>query len=287
MKLLRRAFLTLALVGLAALGQTFKPSHGPKHGYLIISGGMDYHLDIPRLVRMAGGPNARIVVIPTASVTRPETAAQLAHYCDDFTGAGASAATPRVALTSHCTVLHTSDRTVANSEAFAKPLETATGVWLIGGRQWRLANAYLGTRTLRDIVALLNRGGVVGGGSAGASIQASFMVRGSEHPDNNHIMMAPGHTTGFGLFTNTAIDQHVDARHRENDLAAVMAAHTELLGLGLDQGTSITVHGDSFVVNGPGRVAVWDGRQHDGKGYYYLHTGDRFNTDTRVATLKQ
>jgi cyanophycinase len=64
-----------------------------------------------------------------------------------------------------------------------------------------------------------------------------------------------------------------------------MKAHPELLGLGLDQGTSITVHGDELVVNGPGRVAVWDGRDHDGNGYYYLHPGDRFNTVTREATL--
>jgi cyanophycinase len=236
---------------------------------------MDYHIDIPRLIKMAGGPNARIVVIPTASVTKPETPQQLETYCTD----------PKTFGGTHCTVLHTTDRAVANSEAFVKPLETATGVWLVGGRQWRLADAYLGTRTLKEIVALLNRGGVVGGGSAGASIQASFMVRGSEHPDDNHIMMAPGHQTGFGLFTNVAIDQHVDARHRENDLASVMKAHPELLGLGLDQGTSITVHGDGFVVNGPGRVAVWDGKEHDGKGYYYLHTGDHFDTVTRTATL--
>lgn len=263
------AFLVVVLAACAA------PSHGPKNGYLIISGGADYHLDIPRLIQMAGGPDARIVVIPTASVTHPETAEQLQHYCSD----------PKTFGATHCTVLHTTDRHVADSAAFVKPLEDATGVWLVGGRQWRLADAYNGTRTLAAIRAVLARGGVVAGGSAGASIQASFMVRGSENPDDNHIMMAPGHTTGFGLFTNVAIDQHVDARHRENDLAAVMRAHPALLGLGLDQGTSITVHGDGFVVNGPGRVAVWDGRSHDGKGYYYLHTGDRFNTDTRVATL--
>ena len=277
MKLLRRIGLLGMGLALAALAATPMPSHGPKRGYLIISGGMDYHLDIPRLIRMAGGAKAHIVVIPTASVTRPQTPAQLAHYCTD----------PATFGHVHCTVLHTTDRAVANSAAFVAPLETATGVWLVGGRQWRLADAYLGTRTLQEIFALLARGGVVGGGSAGASIQASFMVRGSEHPDDNHIMMAPGHETGFGLFSNVAIDQHVDARHRENDLAAVMAAHPALLGLGLDQGTSITVHGDRFVVNGPGRVAVWDGKQHDGKGYYYLHTGDRFNTDTRVATRAQ
>lgn len=275
MKLKLLALFVLAAV-IAAPAYAFPPSHGPKHGYLIISGGADYHLDIPRLIAMAGGrAKARIVVIPTASVTRPETAAQLASYCTD----------PKTFGGTHCTVLHTTDRAVADSEAFVKPLESATGVWLVGGRQWRLADAYNGTRTLREIVALLHRGGVVGGGSAGASIQASFMVRGSEHPDNNRIMMAPGHETGFGLFTDVAIDQHVDVRHRENDLAVVMQAHPELLGLGLDQGTSITVHGDGFVVNGPGRVAVWDGKDHGGKGYYYLHTGDHFDTDTRTATL--
>lgn len=271
---MRRTLLLVLALALAAMAAGPTPSHGPKKGYLIISGGMDYHLDIPRLIEMAGGAKAKIVVIPTASVTRPQTEAELAHYCTD----------PKTFGATHCTVLHTTDRKVADSEAFTKPLEDATGVWLVGGRQWRLADAYNGTRTLKDIFAVLSRGGVVGGGSAGASIQASFMVRGSESPDNNHIMMAPGHTTGFGLFTNVAIDQHVDARGRENDLAAVMAAHPELLGLGLDQGTSITVHGDSFVVNGPGRVAVWDGAEHDGKGYYYLHTGDRFNTVTRQAT---
>jgi hypothetical protein len=55
--------------------------------------------------------------------------------------------------------------------------------------------------------------------------------------------------------------------------------------LGLDQSTSITVHGDNLTVNGPMRVAVWDGKDHDGKGFYYLQTGDQLNTATRVATL--
>jgi hypothetical protein len=98
-------------------------------------------------------------------------------------------------------------------------------------------------------------------------------------------MMAPGHETGFGFFTNATIDQHVDARGRENDLAPVMKAHPDLLGLGLDQSTSITVHGDVVTVNGPKRMAVWDGKNHDGKGYYYLRAGDTLNTVTRVATV--
>lgn len=271
-----------AIAGVLGLGliAVAAPSHGPKKGYLVINGGADYTTALPALIRLAGGAaRARIVVIPTASVTRPTTHEQLMQrYC----------ASPRwFAAVADCTVLHTTDRRVANSASFVRPLETATGVWLVGGRQWRLADAYLGTRTLRELYRLLARGGVIGGGSAGASIQASFLVRGSEHPDDNHIMMAPGHETGFGFFTNTAIDQHVDARHRENDLAVVMKAEPGLLGIGLDQGTTITVHGDELVDVGPGRVAVWDGRQHADKGYFYLRPGDELNTATRRPTLHQ
>ncbi|MGH9595580.1 MAG: cyanophycinase, partial [Edaphobacter sp.] len=182
-------------------------------------------------------------------------------------------------------VLHTTDRAVANSAAFVNPLETATGVWLVGGRHWRLTDAYLHTRTLKELFKLLNRGGTIGGGSAGATVQGSFMVRGSSNPDDNHIMMAPAHEIGFDLFTNVAIDQHVDVRHRENDLAAVIKAHPGLLCLGLDQSTSMTIHGDTLTANGPKRIAVWDGKDHDGKGYYYLHTGDKLDTATRVATF--
>jgi cyanophycinase len=133
--------------------------------------------------------------------------------------------------------------------------------------------------------SLLNRGGVVGGASAGASIQASYLVRGQSSPDDNKVMMAKGHETGFGFFTNVAIDQHVDARERENDLAVVIKTHPELLGIGLDQGTSITVHADTVTVNGLGRVAVWDGKDHDGKGYRQLHAGDTLDTVTRVAVI--
>lgn len=176
------AFLLLA-VSPAALGQGFAPSHGPAHGYLIIGGGGNFANDIPRLIRMAGGKHANIVVIPTASVTGREAPWELAHFCTN----------PMTFGGTHCTVLSTTDRAVADSDQFVAPLKTATAVWLSGGRQWRLADAYLGTRTLREIVALLDRGGVVGGGSAGASIQASFLVRGSEHPDDSRIVIAPGH----------------------------------------------------------------------------------------------
>jgi cyanophycinase len=256
------------------LGQL--PSHGPAKGYLLITGGATERPDYQRFIEMAGGKNARIVVIPTASVTKPADQATLqSQYC---TGPSPFAAVP-------CTVIHTTDRTVADSADFVAPLTTATGVWIEGGRHWRLTDAYLGTRTLKEMFKVLDRGGAIGGGSAGATVQGSYMVRGSSNPDDNTIMMAPGHEIGFGFFTNVTIDQHVDVRRRQYDLATVIKLHPDLLGLGLDQSTSITVHGDNLTVNGPMRVAVWDGKDHNGKGFYYLRTGDQLNTATRVATL--
>jgi cyanophycinase len=265
------------LAALTGTATAQPPSHGPAKGYLLITGGATQPPDYERFIEMAGNKNARIVVIPTASVTKPTDQATLqTQYC---TGPKSPfAAVP-------CTVIHTTDRTVADSADFVAPLTTATGVWIEGGRHWRLTDAYLGTRTLKEMFKVLDRGGAIGGGSAGATVQGSYMVRGSSNPDDNTIMMAPGHEIGFGFFTNVTIDQHVDVRHRQNDLAAVIKVHPDLLCLGLDQSTSITVHGDNLTANGPMRVAVWDGKDHDGKGFYYLRTGDQLNTATRVATL--
>jgi cyanophycinase len=272
-RLLHFAWITVALTTIAAAQP---PSHGPTRGTLLITGGATQPPDFQRFIEMSGGKSARIVVIPTASVTKPTDQAKLQdQYCGPKS--------PFAAVT--CTVIHTTDRTIADSADFVAPLNTATGVWIEGGRHWRLTDAYLDTRTLKEMFKVLDRGGVIGGGSAGATVQGSYMVRGSSNPDDNTIMMAPGHEIGFGFFTNVTIDQHVDVRHRENDLAAVIKAHPDLLCLGLDQSTSITVHGDKLTVNGPKRVAVWDGKDHDGKGYYYLQTGDQLNTATRVATL--
>ena len=225
------------------------------------------------MIALAGGSAAHIVVIPTAAIRKPNDEKKFAQYCST------------VFAKVKCTVLHTTDRELADSPEFVAPLRDATGVYLEGGRQWRLADAYLGTLTLKAILGVLDRGGVVMGGSAGATIQGSYMVRGSSNPDNNTIMMAPGHEVGFGLITNATIDQHVDTRGRENDLVPVMKKHPELLGIGLDESTSITVHGDTLTCNGPRRAAIWDGKDHDGKEYYYLHAGDSLDLVTHVTTF--
>ena len=93
--------------------------------------------------------------------------------------------------------------------------------------------------------------------------------------------MSPGHERGFALLPNSAIDQHVNARGREHDLVKVIEKHPELLGLGIDEGAAIVVHGDSFEVLG-GRVGIYDGKQHNGNLYYFLSPGQVFNLKERI-----
>ncbi len=240
---------------------------GPAPGWQVIQGGGPLTNEVKeRFVALAGGPTASFVVIPTALTDAEIDPAKLRQsFSNGF----------RV---THVTVLHTRDRVRANSETFIEPLRHASGLWIDGGRQWRLADAYLGTAVEREIKALLARGGVVGGGSAGATIQGSYLVRGA--PEGNEIMMAPGHETGFGLLADSAIDQHVDARGRERDLDPVISAHPNLLGIGIDQSAAIIVHVNTFFVVG-GQVVIHDGKEHDGAPYYFLSSGQAFNLKTR------
>lgn len=249
------------------------PTVGPAKGWLIIHGGGQLTNETKeRFLALAGGPDATLVAIPTATGKEVNS--------DSY-----RAAMARLFGFRNVIVLHTTDRIRADSEGFAELLRRASAVWFDGGRQYRLADAYLGTAVEREIKALLARGGVVCGSSAGATIQGSFLVRGAPS-ENNLIMISPGHTTGFGLLPNSAIDQHVNTRGREKDLVPVIAAHPELLGIGLDQDAAIVVHGDSFFVVG-GQVAVHDSKQHDGAPYFFLSSGQSYNMRSRAVEVRE
>lgn len=174
--------------------------------------------------------------------------------------------------------MHARDPAVANTEAFVAPLTTATAVWIEGGRQWRLADTYGGTRTEQALHELLARGGLIAGSSAGASIMGSYLVRGA--PSGREVLMSPGHERGFGFLHNVAIDQHIGPRRREADLPRLVAVHPAILGIGIDEGTTILVPRNVFTVIGPGIVAITDGATHDGRPYYVLKQGARFNLAT-------
>lgn len=180
------------------------------------------------------------------------TAGRSEHYSPDWLGLR-----PFYDAGAHdVTVLHTRSSVEADSDDFAELLRSATGVWLTGGRPWRLVDAYQGTRVEDELHLLLARGGVIGGTSAGASIMASYLVRGA--PDDNTIVMTPEYDSGFDFLRGTAIDQHVVARDREQDLFEVLEANPELLGIGLDEGAALVVRGDRAEVIGENTVAIYD-----------------------------
>jgi cyanophycinase len=235
----------------------------------MVAGGGTLGTDIwDRFVALAGGPEARIVVVPTAGTDEV--------FPEDWSGFQAL----RRAGAVHLQVLHTRDRAEADSEAFVAALRTATGVWIPGGRQWRLVDSYLGTRVQEELEALLFRGGIVGGTSAGASIQAEYLVRGD--PATNQTLMAPGYEVGFNFLRGTAVDQHLLARGRENDLWEVLAVHPYLLGIGLDEGTALLVQGDQSEVLGVSDVLIYD-PDREPREALVLRQGDRF--DLRLRSI--
>ena len=226
-----------------SLGLLAGATHGPRNGSLIIIGGGAFGQEIwDRFFALAGGKDQPVVVIPTAGDA-------------DKYGDTALAAIRKAGGT-HATLLHTRDRKVADSKAFVEPLRKARGVFFQGGRQWRLADAYLGTRTERELKALLARGGVIAGSSAGATIIGSFMVRGAV--SGNEVMVSPGHVRAMGFLSDRRSTDTCDNDIGKND-RPVINERPKLLGIGLDELTAIVVHGDEFEVVGPSKWRSYAG----------------------------
>ncbi len=254
---------------------------GPEKGSLIIIGGGAVGPEIwTKFVELAGGAaNANIIIVTTA---------------DEDSSISRGNSSERDALqklgVQQIGFLHTRDPKVANTEAFTEPLKKATGIWFRGGRQWKLADSYLHTLTQKAFNQVLERGGVIAGTSAGATIQGSFMVRGDTK--GNSIMIGD-HTEGLDFIHNVTIDQHHLKRNRIFDLVDVIKKHPELLGIGLDESTAIVVQKDQFRVIGTSYVAIYDIDQINGQSkgpreqnstigpFYFLSRGQGFDLKLR------
>lgn len=246
-------------------------TRGPDNGSLVIVGGGMRDLSIlQEFAELAGGLDAPIVVIPTAGGAE--------HYDEFWPGL----AQFRAAGLTNLTLIHTYDRTEADTPEFAQAIREADGVWFPGGRQWRLADSYLHTEVHDALVELLARGGAIGGSSAGATILGSYLARGDT--SSNTIMMGD-HEEGFGFISNIAIDQHLLRRNRQFDLLEIMAAKPELLGIGLDEDTAIVVRNNRFRVIGQSYVVIYDTTHQidSGGDFYFLEPGDQFDLLERKA----
>ncbi len=214
-----------------------EPVHGPpelKSGSLVIVGGGSMPKDVvDRFIELAGGRDARIVVLPTA-VPRAETTDEVPGFLKRAEVANITV------LTQRCGEVETDE--------FQSAVKSATGVWFGGGRQWNFVDAYNDTTAVELFHDVLHRGGVIGGSSAGATIQGEFLVRG--HPLGNTVMMAEGYERGFAFLPGVAIDQHFAQRGRQPDLLPVIRRHPKLLGIGIDEGTAVVVTGSKAEVIG-------------------------------------
>jgi cyanophycinase len=256
------------------------PEYGPAKGTLVIVGGgsTDGTTIMEKFVELGGGVDGKFVIVPTAGGNRGADGSVTVYQEEQVLRQWKARGLKNVAM------LHTHDPKVADTEAFAKVLRDATAVWFNGGRQWNCVDSYAGTLTYKEFHKVLERGGVIGGSSAGATIQGEYLVRGDTSGPNVMMTEEPNHQKAFEFLRKVAIDQHINTRMRWDDLIPVIKKYPSLLGIGLSEGTAIIVKGDEFEVTGKWKVAVHDNTrmyQPWEKPYYVLGAGDVYNMKMR------
>ena len=240
-----------------------------ENGHLLIVGGGGLPAGLmDRFVELAGGiDNAKLVYVPCEE---DDQVAEKHSTVEMWKRMGVK----------NATYIHTKDRNQANEDdSFLKPLVSATGIWFGGGRQWNLADSYYGTKAHRLMKQCVERGGVIGGSSAGASIQAAYLARAT--PIENFQIMAPGYERGgLGFLQGVAIDQHFSQRNRIPDMSQLVKTYPQLLGIGIDETTAIEVSASTAIVSGNGSVYFFDGTKRsedDAPSFVKLREGDRYD----------
>lgn len=223
-------------------------------GHVIVIGGAEDKVGeraiLSRFIALAGGTDARIAVISSASSLGP-LAGQM--YRKVFTELGAH----------DVNTIHALTRAQANDDQAARMVRDATGVFMTGGNQLRLSSTIGGTNLAQAILERHRHGSVIAGTSAGASAMSSHMVAfgaSGSSPKQRMVQMA----AGLGLLPGVIIDQHFQQRNRLGRLLAIIAQNPSLLGLGIDEDTAGVVGPDHVLeVIGRRSVTIIDGAGSD------------------------
>ncbi|MCW2760645.1 MAG: cyanophycinase [Marmoricola sp.] len=260
-------------------------------GDLLVIGGAEDKLGkrtvLKEFVERAGGADARIAVVPTASSLGPEI---IDVYAALFTRLGAT----------EVYGVRPENRTAASDPELVADLEGATGIFMTGGNQLKLSTVIAGTPFGQAIIDARGRGVTIAGTSAGASIQSSHMVAfgpGGSTPKQRMTQVA----AGLGLVENCVIDQHFAQRNRYGRLLKIVSQSPQLLGMGVDEDTAAIItstdSGQVLRVAGRGSVTLMDGthmvtnsheaREHrpilaSGVVLHVLPAGAEFDLDARV-----
>lgn len=198
-----------------------------------------------QFLKLSGGRRSRLVVIPTASSFQEEVGAS---YTEVFTRLGASSVT----------IVNPATREESHDQALVAAVDEATGVFMSGGSQLRLSQLIPGTPLGDAIHRAHDRGAVIAGTSAGASIVSDFMISMGDEGVTPR-QRASQISAGLGLLRGVVVDQHFDQRARYGRLMSVIAPSPHLLGVGIDEDTAMVVSaGRTFEVRGSGAVFVLD-----------------------------
>lgn len=226
-------------------------------GTLLLGGGGRLSREtVTKFIERAGGPDAPILYVPCTSE-------------ESLEGEPAWVGVLRRLGAKNVGVFHTKDRTRADSDpGFLAPLDEARGIWFGGGRQWNFVDSYQHTLAHQLFSEVLARGGVIGGSSAGASIQGEYLARGD--PLGNRNIIALGYEEGLGFLPGVAIDQHFSERGRESDLRSLVETYPQYLGIGIDEGTALWVQGTTATVEGKGKAFF----------FFYEESGSTQNGDS-------
>lgn len=267
-----------------------KPTSPQPRGFIVPIGGAEGKGKNPailsRFVELCGGSDARIMVIPTASLLN-ETGPL---YKELFESLGAE---------SMCVPIE--NREECFDQETLRILKGATGIFITGGNQLRLSTILGGTPVARGIRKLNSKGVHVGGTSAGAAIVSEHMIAGGRSgssPRESGVELAPG----LGLTNRVIIDQHFNQRQRMGRLLAALSFNPFACGLGIDENTAAFIGPDGRMeVVGRGTVTVVDPAdlRHSSMSYvrraeavtliglklHVLAEGAHFNVETREATI--
>lgn len=253
-----------------------KPHDSNRPGAIVLHGGGRIEDDVfDRFIELAGGKDARIVFVPCAGFRPSDYQSE-----QDLLKALANRYSSWVELqpqgrVREFTFLYTDNPDDADNPEFIRLLTEATGVWFSGGYQSRLNYRFVApfpgkSKFQQEVRKVVERGGVVGGTSAGTAAMPEIMTLWEERDDP---MASPkvvaGH--GLGLFDKAIVEQHFDARGgrlerftgllrdnaRLDELTARPSSGERMIGIGIEEPAALVACGNQFSVCGRGSVHLF------------------------------
>lgn len=196
----------------------------------------------------AGGTDAIIGIIPSAS---REPALIGERYYRIFADMGAK----------EIKVLDVRDRDAGRDSAYLHYVENCTGIFMTGGDQLRLCGLLADTPLMNLVLERVRAKEIaLAGTSAGAAVMGHQMIAGGssgECPNRALVDLA----MGLGIIPEVLVDQHFHNRNRLARLLSAISAHSDLLGVGIDEDTCAMFDSDrNLQVLGRGTVTIVDAR---------------------------